>query len=117
MSMLVLHPNTRIWSAGALIRTVGVVAGGVFVEDGIGVLLVLAEVGGIGVTDVFVTPIITGVGLEITGVLVGRTKGVGGLLGSGCTTQPSQDVMVSKIRNNVINLFISSFSSCSLYPA
>jgi hypothetical protein len=46
-------------------------------------VLVLAEVGGIGVTDVFVTPIIIGVGLKITGVLVGKTKGVGGLLGSG----------------------------------
>jgi hypothetical protein len=40
------------------------------------------DVDTIGVVDA-VTPIITGVGLKITGVREGGKKGVGGLLGSG----------------------------------
>ena len=89
--MPVLQPNTMICRAGALTRLVGVyvymgavvaVIGGMFVYVGkkVGVIV---DSGVDGVADAFVAPITTGVGLNIEGVRVGSTKGVGGLYGRG----------------------------------
>jgi hypothetical protein len=80
MSMLVLHPKSVIFNAGSLTCAVGVV-GGVFVL--VNIIVGVSVFIGVGVMDALVTPMITGVGLKIAGVRVGRTKGVGGLLGSG----------------------------------
>jgi len=88
ISIPVLHPSTRIWSAGALTKLVGVkvcrgtfvsVAGGMFVFVGKNVGVTVAA----GMVEVDVAPIMTGVGLETAGVRVGGTKGVGGLYGRG----------------------------------
>ena len=82
--MLVLHPRMRMRSAGVVARLVDE---GMTVSVGVSVLVgknvgVEVDVDMIGVVDA-VTPIITGVGLKITGVREGGKKGVGGLLGSG----------------------------------
>jgi hypothetical protein len=54
------------------------------------------------------TPITTGVGECIDGVLVGGKNGVGGLYGDGWKNQPLHDVSRNIARNVTVILFISS---------
>jgi len=117
--MLVLHPSTITEMDGkppgtAVVGVAGVLVGvsdgnpvGVFVLLG-NEVLVAVEVAITGVAEALVTPMMTGVAVKMDGVLVDGRKGVGGLYGRGCTTQPLQDDNNGMTRIKGIIFFISS---------
>lgn len=80
---------------------------GVLVNGTNGVLLgTVVAVATIGVA--LLTPMITGVGECIEGVLVGGRNGVGGLYGDGWKNQPLHDVSRNIARLMTVIFFISS---------
>ncbi len=95
--MLVLHPSTLMVMADSLGRLVNVAAGvdvSVAVDMGKAVDVEIAAL--VGVTDTLVTPITTGVGVNMDGVGVDGKKGVGP--GRDCIIQPLQDVSMHASR-------------------
>jgi hypothetical protein len=80
----------------------------VLVGRKVGVVVAVATAG------VAVGPMATGVGLNIAGVRVGSTNGVGGLTGKGCTPQPLQDVRATVDRINKTALFTLALYISSL---
>lgn len=106
--MLVLHPNTLMEMDGPL-------GGLVRVDTGIGIsVLVDMTAVVVDVASTLVTPITTGVGVNIDGVGVDGRNGVGP--GRGCMIQPLQDVNRYAKRTGTISFFIFS-PLASLYPS
>jgi len=99
-SILVLHPNTVMEMDGPLGGLVRVAAGiGVSVSVDMTTVVV-------GVAGILVTPITTGVGVNMDGVGVEGRNGVGP--GSGWMIQPLQDVNIHANRIGRISFFIFS---------
>jgi len=97
-SILVLHPNTLMEMDGPLGGLVRVAAGiGVSVSVDMTTVVV-------GVAGILVTPITTGVGVNMDGVGVEGRNGVGP--GSGWMIQPLQDVNIHANRIGRISFFI-----------
>jgi hypothetical protein len=121
MSMLVLHPNTLMEMDGPLGDAVNVgaeVKVAVSVEIAtfvfVGIMGVAVSVATMGVAEALVTPITTGVGVNMDGVGVGGRKGVGP--GRGWMIQPLQDV--SRNANKIGRVIFFIFSPLYLlYPA
>ena len=111
--MLVLHPNTLMVMAGSVGRLVGAVVGvDVSVAVDVGKFVDVEIAALVDVTGTLVTPITTGVGVNMDGVGVDGKKGVGP--GRGCIIQPLQDVSIHARRIGRIFFFIF-YSSESFY--
>jgi hypothetical protein len=120
-SMLVLQPRISTERAGPLGEPVGVALGVSLESEGVhdGVFVVvgtekLVAVATWGVEVTLATPITTGVGVKMEGVLVGGRNGVGGLNGPGWSTQPLQDAKrsiesISRIAGMVFFILFSSY--------
>ena len=99
--------------AGSVGRLVNVAAGvDVSVAVDIGKVVDVEIAALVGVTGTLVTPITTGVGVNMDGVGVDGKKGVGP--GRGCIIQPLQDVSIHASRIGRIFFFIF-YSSESFY--
>lgn len=104
--MLVLQPSTSTEMEGPLGRFVSVSVG-VSVIGGINVFVgAVVAVEMFGVADTLVTPITTGVAVNIDGVGVEGKKGVGGFPGKGWMIQPLHEVSKTANRNVGTVLFI-----------
>jgi hypothetical protein len=107
MSMLVLHPSTLMVMSGPVGGLVSVAAGvDVSVVVDIGKVVDVAIAALVGVTGTLVTPITTGVGVNMDGVGVDGKNGVGP--GRGCIIQPLQDV--NKNANRIGRIFFFIFT-------